>query len=234
MGKLSFDELIKDGLDEYVLSLIISNYDMEGRRIKNYKAADNIMLFEALEKDQLNKYVKPQLINTFKSLLNKNIIVSKVETTSNNVTLTIQNLNKSNKMRFRNLARMHPDNYFIEKDLIQITVDKESPDDEHYGPKFEDLVKTFTLQDVTSGYMNEEEFLMNVCNCEKVEGLKENADNTNVKIIFDENKQEKSFKEYLTEYKFEDLYVPKENRIYSSQYCLNAHNKYLKSKEEND
>ncbi len=227
MGKLSFDELIKEGLDEYVLSLIISNYDAESKRIKHYKAADKAMLFQALEYDELDKYVKTPLVSTFKSLLNNNISVSKVEANSNSVIVTLQSLDKKNKAKFRYLARKYPDNYFIEKDVIQLKVDRESETDEEYGEKLNSLTKNFVLQDITSGYMNEEEFLMNVCNCEKVEGLRENADNTNVKITFDENKQEKSFKEYLQEYRFEDLYIPSENRIYSNEYCLKAHQKYL-------
>jgi hypothetical protein len=230
MEKLSFDELIKDGLDEYVLSLIIANYDAEGRRVRYYKPADKVLLFEAYNNNQLDKYIKAPMVNAFKSLLDNNISVSKVETSNSSVTLTLHDLNKSNKMKFRYLVRQYPDNYILDNNVAQIKVKKNSSNDESYGEELDSLVKVFKLQDITSGYMDEEEFLMNICNCEKVEGLKENADNTNVKITFDENKKEKSFKEYLQEYKFEDLYIPSENRIYNSKYCLDAHQRYLDNK----
>ena len=72
---------------------------------------------------------------------------------------------------------------------------------------------------------------MNVCDCEKVEGMKENSENLNIKIVFDENKMEKTFEEYLKEKNFEHLYLKEEDRIYLDQYYLDAHKNYLKSKE---
>ncbi len=83
-----------------------------------------------------------------------------------------------------------------------------------------------------TGYMSKEEFLMKVCNCEKVIDLKENNSNE-AKIVFDETKVVKPFEEYLEEHNYQNLYVPEEERVYCTMESLNAHRQELEKNSEN-
>lgn len=75
---------------------------------------------------------------------------------------------------------------------------------------------------------------MRICNCEKVEGLREYKKHKkqDLRVVFDIKKMEKSFKEYLRETGYEDYYIPQEHRIYLSDYYFEAHQNYKKGKKE--
>ena len=76
---------------------------------------------------------------------------------------------------------------------------------------------------------------MKVCNCERVEGIKEHTKEWNAEFVFAPEKVEKTFNEYLKEYLYEDLFVPEEGRIYKDKFYLDAHKKYLNSiREKNE
>ncbi len=72
---------------------------------------------------------------------------------------------------------------------------------------------------------------MNICNCEKVEGLTEYK-KQDVQVVFDIKKMDKSFKEYLKDSGYEKFYIPEEHRIYLNEYYYNAHQNYMKYKIE--
>lgn len=67
---------------------------------------------------------------------------------------------------------------------------------------------------------------MTVCDCEKVEGLTERSGN-NAQIVFDIQKMDKPFRDYLKDSGYEQYYVQDEHRVYMNDFYFNAHKKYL-------
>ena len=91
------------------------------------------------------------------------------------------------------------------------------------------LTLDFKIQDIQRGYYNEKNFLMNVCNCERVDGLRE-TNSSNAQIVFDVQKMDKTFREYLKDTGYEQYYLQEEHRVYLNDYYYNAHQNYLNSK----
>lgn len=183
-------------------------------------------------KEGIEKHINELCIDTCQDLWKKNIYTKEIKIDENKIEIVLDKLNSENISIFGKRAEKNENKYILnENNDYTIQIQKANKTDGAIKSELKNSVKYFFIQDVETGFFNKKKFLMNVCDCEKVEGMKENSENLNIKIVFDENKMEKTFEEYLKEKNFEHLYLKEEDRIYLDQYYLDAHKNYLKSKE---
>lgn len=184
-------------------------------------------------KEGIEKHVNELCVGACEELWNKNIYTKNIKVDDEKIEITLEKLSDENEALFQKRAKKNPDKYGKNKDEnYTIKVEKKGRKTGTIKSELKNTVKYFFIQDVETGFLDKKNFLMNVCDCEKVEGMKENAEKLNLKIVFDEAKMEKTFEEYLKEKNYEHLYLKDEDRIYLDEYYLDAHKNYLKSKEE--
>lgn len=176
-------------------------------------------------------YIEPLCVSACEDLWKKNIYVLASINVNNDLYLILDKLSNENMEIFKSKYREDSDSYCanlgkgkyigvkVENYLEQKNVEKQ----------FKDLVSVFKMQDIQRGYLTEKTFLMNICNCEKVEGMSENK-RQDLQIVFDIEKMNKSFKEYLNDTGYSEFYVPEEHRIYLNEYYYNAHQNYINNK----
>lgn len=227
------DDILENGTREevvaflsYYIPLVSTDEDLQEKLQK----LNTIMK----PKNEQEEYRRLKCTTLRKNLENKNISVLDVQKSSKNVFLVLDKLDNNNSKIFKNKHKENPENYCVNlknPDYFALKI-KNVPTKttKELEEELCDLVSEFELQDIQRGYLNEKSFLMNVCNCEKVEGIRENAKN-DPKIVFDVNKMEKSFREYLKETGYENLYIQDEHRIYLNNYYYNCHQKYIKSQK---
>lgn len=180
------------------------------------------------------KYLDPICIKACKKMWEKNIYVLASIDINDDLYLILDRLDAENMRIFRNKYKENSENYFMNMGTGKYfgVVISDYAEIENCEAWFVDLVSDFKMQDIQRGYLTEKTFLMKICNCEKVEGLREykKHKNQDLRVVFDINKMEKSFKEYLKETGYENLYIPQEHRIYINDYYYEAHQNYKKSK----
>ncbi len=230
---MDFDDLLEFMDDPDVLSFFLSNSSFDDFKQDTYyqtkiKPLKTIPV-HVIVKNGIQNFIPMPFTETCKTLWSNNIYTQKFSMEDDVAYISLDNLSKDNKAIFDSLAESNPETYVNNDGELQIVVPKEDLSELDFSNKINSLVKDFVMQDVISGYMNKKEFLMNVCNCEKVEGLKEYTNSSDPKIIFDRDKVEKTFEEYLKDSNYEHLYIPSEQRIYKDNFYLEAHNKYLNS-----
>lgn len=224
MGKYEKEELIAF-LTSYV-PIAFSDTNTSIPKIKNKE------INELIAKGPEN-YIAPECIKACENLWSKNIYVLASVNIKGEMYLILDKLSPENMEIFKSKYRKKPENYCTNLGKEKyIAIKTLSSNNKEISEQLEELVSDFRLQDIQRGYFTEKTFLMNVCNCEKVEGLKEYK-NENVQIVFDIEKMERSFKEYLKDTGYENYYVPKEHRIYLNDYYYQAHQNYMNNKIEN-
>ena len=180
------------------------------------------------------KYLEPVCIKACQELWKKNIYVLASIDINEDLYLIFDKLDSENMRIFRNKYKENSENYFMNMGTGKHfgVVIEEYEKIENCEAWFVDLVSDFKMQDIQRGYLTEKTFLMKICNCEKVEGLKEYKKHKkqDLRVVFDINKMEKSFKEYLKETGYERFYIPQEHRIYINDYYYEAHQNYKKNK----
>lgn len=180
-------------------------------------------------------YVDPTCVSACDGLWEKNIYALASVNVNDDLYLVLDKLNTENTAIFRDKYKENPENYCLnfgnDKSLaIRIANYENEPDAEE---QLEELVKDFKMQDIQRGFLTEKTFLMDICDCEKVEGLKEYK-KQDVEVVFDVKKMNKTFKEYLKGTEYEDYYIPKEHRIYLNQFYYDAHQNYINNKVKVD
>lgn len=177
-------------------------------------------------------YVNKLCVKACNDLWKKNIYVIDSITFQNDLYLIFDKLDKNNELILKNKCLENSTNFYNNLGKSNYcgikVINFLNKKEEEVENEFYNLVLDFKLQDVQRGYFNEKTFLMNICNCEKVEGINENG-KSEPKIVFDVQKMEKSFQEYLQESGYDKFYIPQEHRIYLNDYYYNSHQNYLKN-----
>lgn len=234
---MNFEELLNTTTDVDILTTLILLLES-----LNDKSSKNDLKYNVKEKpiheiynEGIEKYIEAPCVNACKKLWDKNMFTKASVIDNNKISIVFDKLSKENENIFSKLVQEDNKHYCYSiknEPRIQIDFNNNAKENSVY---LENLVEPFKLQDVTSGYMEKEEFLMKVCNCERVEGIKEHTKEWNAEFVFAPEKVEKTFNEYLKEYLYEDLFVPEEGRIYKDKFYLDAHKKYLNSiREKNE
>lgn len=183
-------------------------------------------------KEGIEKHVNELCIDTCQDLWKKNIYTKEIKVDENKIEIILDKLNTENVSVFGKRAEKNENKYIVnENNDYTIQIQRTNKSDGAIKSELKNSIKYFFIQDVETGFLDKKKFLMNVCDCEKVEGMKENSKDLNIKIVFDEDKMEKTFEEYLKEKNYEHLYLKEEDRVYLDEYYLDAHKNYLKSKE---
>ncbi len=231
---MNFEELLNTTTDVDILTTLILSLES-----LNDKSSKNDLKYNVKEKpiheiynEGIEKYIEAPCVNACKKLWDKNMFTKASVIDNNKISIVFDKLSKENENIFSKLVQEDNKHYCYSiknEPRIQIDFNNNAKENSVY---LENLVEPFKLQDVTSGYMEKEEFLMKVCNCERVEGIKEHTKEWNAEFVFAPEKVEKTFNEYLKEYLYEDLFVPEEGRIYKNKFYLDAHKKYLNSIRE--
>lgn len=226
---MNFEELLNTTTDVDILTTLILSLES-----LNDKSSKNDLKYNVKEKpiheiynEGIEKYIEAPCVNACKKLWDKNMFTKASVIDNNKISIVFDKLSKENENIFSKLVQEDNKHYCYSiknEPRIQIDFNNNAKENSVY---LENLVEPFKLQDVTSGYMEKEEFLMKVCNCERVEGIKEHTKEWNAEFVFAPEKVEKTFNEYLKEYLYEDLFVPEEGRIYKDKFYLDAHKKYL-------
>ncbi len=187
---------------------------------------------ELVAKDTI-EHINPVCVKACKSLKSKNIYVLATVNMKKDLYLILDKLSKENMQIFKDKCKENSDIYCFnlgKEKYIGIKV-ANYLEKENIEAELEKMVEGFKMQDIQRGYLTEKTFLMNICNCEKVEGLTEYK-KQDVQVVFDIKKMDKSFKEYLKDSGYEKFYIPEEHRIYLNEYYYNAHQNYMKYKIE--
>lgn len=226
---MEINDILKDGnLDETVaflscyVPMLFSN--------SNIKPKVNMRKIDKLIDAGPENYLDSVCIKACKALWKKNIFALDSIKYHNDTYLIFDKLDEENNKIFNEKINENSQNYFQnlgKANYFGIRVNNcLSKTQEEIENEFYNLIADFKMQDVQRGFLNEKTFLMNICNCEKVEGIKEYTENA-PKIVFDEEKMEKSFKEYLIETGYDKFYIEDEHRIYLSDYYYKSHQNYL-------
>lgn len=231
---MNFEEILNTTTDVDILTALILSMDS-----LNDKSFEKDLKYKIKEKpiheicnEGIENYIEAPCVNACKKLWDKNMFTKESVIDNEKISIVFDKLSKENETIFSNLVKEDSKHYCYSlknEPRIQIDFNNNAKENSVY---LENLVEPFKLQDVTSGYMEKEEFLMKVCNCERVEGIKEHTKEWNAEFVFAPEKVEKTFNEYLKEYSYEDLFVPEEGRIYKDKFYLEAHKKYLNSIRE--
>lgn len=182
-----------------------SNVKSNFPKIKS-KEIDELIVKEPTE------YIDPVCVNACNNLRKKNIYVLASVNVENDLYLILDKLSYENMKIFKDKYKENSDIYCSnlgkEKYIgIKLSNYLKQKDIEK---QLENLVKDFKMQDIQRGYLTEKTFLMNICNCEKVEGLTEyKYKKQDLQVVFDIKKMDKSFKEYLKDSGYEKFYVPR-------------------------
>lgn len=213
----------------FLVSLLqVSNSDIH--KTSDFESKINLKnINEKIEKGP-KFYLDPICIEVAEKLQKKNIFTLATVKYHDYIYLILDKLDLENMKILKEKYKENPNNYFInfeKSNYSGIRVKKANDKTEkNISDEFLSYASDFKIQDIQRGYLNEKNFLMNICNCEKVEGLKElKADDA--KIVFDINKMDKSFRDYLNYSGYEQYYLQDEHRIYLNDFYFNAHKNYL-------
>lgn len=232
---MEIDNLLENDNSKDDLLAFLSYYvpmAFSDTKISNQDAKINFREMNELIMKGPEGYVEPLCVEACKDLWKKNIYVLASINTKGDLYLILDKLNADNTKVFKNKYKQNPDNYCLnigKGKYLGIKVEN-FEEKENVEQQFKDLVSDFEMQDIQRGYMTEKTFLMNVCNCEKVQGLTEYK-KQDLEVVFDVEKMDKSFKEYLKDSIYADFYVPKEHRIYLNEYYYQAHINYLNNRK---
>lgn len=234
---MNFEELLNTTTDVDILTTLILSLESLNDKSSKNDLKDNVKEkpIHEIYNEGIENYIEAPCVNACKKLWDKNMFTKASVIDNNKISILFDKLSKENENIFSKLVQEDNKHYCYSiknEPRIQIDFNNNAKENSVY---LENLVEPFKLQDVTSGYMEKEEFLMKVCNCERVEGIKEHTKEWDAEFVFAPEKVEKTFNEYLKEYLYEDLFVPEEGRIYKDKFYLDAHKKYLNSiREKNE
>jgi len=222
------DELFQDEELVDVLEFLIPElYDAKDAEETKAKIENKVQVHKNIFSLDASKAVDPICESACQKLWDNNIFTKGIVKSADSISIVLDKLSYKNQLEFELKAEEYPSKYVCENGTYRITVYRVNKTDSEIKDEFYNSVSMFRIQDVETGYISKDKFLMEVCDCEKVDGVREYAPNTDLTIDFDSNKMEKSFEDYLKEKNYENLYVPSENRIYLNKFYLDGHKKFL-------
>lgn len=233
-----FDDFDLDSLNDEDLETFLSFFvpvmyeDTQKEEEKmNTKIKKSIQVHKYI-KEGPDKFIDALCVDACNILWQKNIYTKGIIVDDNKVCIVLNNLNSKNELEFEIKSCYDTEKYRYINNNYQIYIDRKDKSDNQVKAELRDAVECFKMQDVEGGYLSKDEFLMKICDCGKVDGVKEYETPKNLEIDFDENKMEKTFEEYLKEKNYSHLYVESENRVYLDDYYLAGHKRFLKENQE--
>ena len=227
---MELDEILECTTDiDIVASLLTSYVSDDKKNEKDSKYRIKSKPIHTIYKEGIENYIQEPCILACKKSWDKNVFTKESIINEDGINIVYDKLSDENKRIFNNLVKKDNKHYCYSNNGDPIIKIKkyEKNNKREIEKELANLAEPFKIQDITTGYMTQKEFLMNICSCEKVDGIKEHTKDWEAKFVFDPEKVEKSFEEYLHEYSYERLYVPQEGRIYRDEFYLQAHNKFL-------
>lgn len=238
-----FDEKdlkVKDKVNSNAVASNINEPENIGKKALRLKSkSDNLVRksknvqVHKFIKDGLEKHVDPLCVKVCNKLFEKNIYLKDIVITDDKIKLVLDKLSKENKEIFAKSMEINPRKYTNTANNYVIEVLKCDKSGSNIKTELVKAARFLKMQDVQSNYMDKKRFLMSFCDCEKVEGHTESGYNKNIKILFDPNKMEKSFEEYLKDKNVDKLYSPDNEKIYMDEFYLNGHKNYLEYLKNN-
>ena len=187
----------------------------------------NRVLVHKIVKDGIETHINPICVKLYKKLLDKNIFIKDISVDNSRIRITFDKLSIENELIYNESCQIHPRKYKKIGSNYVLEIQRENKSDSVLKNELVKSMRFLKMQDVQIGFIDKKRFLMNFCDCEKVEGHTDLEYNKNIKIIFDESKMEKTFEDYLVDKKFDRLYSLDDNKVYLDEYYLNAHLRYL-------
>ena len=187
----------------------------------------NRVLVHKIVKDGIETHINPICVKLYKKLLDKNIFIKDISVDNSRIRITFDKLSIENELIYNESCQIHPRKYKKIGNNYVLEIQRENKSDSVLKNELVKSMRFLKMQDVQIGFIDKKRFLMNFCDCEKVEGHTDLEYNKNIKIIFDESKMEKTFEDYLVDKKFDRLYSLDDNKVYLDEYYLNAHLRYL-------
>ena len=230
---MDIESILDNGNKEEVtafLSYLIAILNPDNYQFNYTNKFINISKIDENIQNGPKSYLNPVCIEVAEKLIEKNIFVIHSFRFHNYMYLLLDKLSTENMKIFKNKYKENKLNYFLnfeKTDFFGIRINNcNIKTYKQISNEFIKFSSDFEMQDIQRGYLNEKNFLMNICNCEKVEGIKE-FKNSNAQIVFDVKKMDKSFREYLKDSGYEQYYLQDEHRVYLNDFYFNAHQKYL-------
>jgi hypothetical protein len=228
---LNFDEILDNTTDTGIIISLLSSYFSNADTNEEPKYIVKEKPIHIIYEEGLENYIEEPFVSVCKNSWRKNLFTKESVVEKKEFKIIYNSFDENNIKIFDELVEK--DNahytYSLEGDPVIRTKMEKNRSLKSISDELVILSAPLKLQDISIGYMDKEEFLMKVCSCEKVEGLKEHTKDWEAKFVYDPNKLEKTFEEYLKQYSYENLYIPQEERIYKDKFYLDAHIKYLKS-----
>ena len=235
--KISIDDYdtvnASNNIDKAEIKLGFAN-NVEQKKVIRLKAKPNTVinrrnkvLVHKIVKDGIETHINPICVKVYKKLLDRNIFVKDVFVNDSRIRITLDKLSLENELIYNESCQFHPLKYKKIGNNYVLEIQRENKSDSVLKNELVKSMRFLSMQDVQIGFIDKKRFLMNFCDCEKVEGHTDLEYNKNIKIIFDESKMEKSFEEYLVDKKLDRLYSTDNGKVYLDEYYLNAHLKYL-------
>lgn len=226
---MSIENILESGNIEDVVAFLtafIPTLDYNDYKKNNIESQLDFKSITERAYKKPNTYLDSVCVPAAEILRKKNIFVVGSVRAEVYTYLLFDKLNQENMKIFKDKYAQNNKNYFIDHgnlDLFGIRVQNGT---KKKTREFTRLVSDFKMQDIQRGFLTEKGFLMNVCDCEKVEGLKE-FKFAEPQIVFDVEKMDKSFREYLKDSGYEQYYVQDEHRVYMNDFYFKAHQNYL-------
>lgn len=228
---MNFDEILNATSDTDIINtfmLLLEEIENSKHEDKKNKVKVKSKPIHEIYKEGLENYIEEPFVKVCQEVWDKNIFTKESIKNDNEVKIVFDKLSDENSQIFKNLSNLDSEHYCYSAENDPVLKLKYNHEDNNtLSYELKKLASPLRLQDITSGYMSEKEFLMNICSCERVEGLKEHTKDWKAEFIFDPSKVEKNLEEYLKEYSYDSLFVPQEGRIYKDKFYLDAHQKFL-------
>lgn len=226
---MSIENIFESGnIDDVVAFLTAFIPTLDYNDYKNNSLESQIDLKQITERVQKKPatYLDPVCVSAAEILREKNIFVIASIRAKVYTYLFFDKLDQENMRIFKEKYAQNTKNYFIDTENLDYFGIRVQNSIKKKTREFTRLVSDFKMQDIQRGFFSEKNFLMNICDCEKVNGLKE-FKKSDAQIVFDIEKMNKSFREYLKESGYEQYYLQDEHRVYINDFYFKAHNKYL-------
>ena len=196
------------------------------------KKRKKVMVHKIVE-EGIENHVPSVCVKVYNKLLDKNIFVKNFVITDTKIRIVLDKLSEENKKVFDDSCIINPRKYIKIGNNNIVEIQKLNKSESTLKNELVKATRFLKMQDVQIGFVDKKKFLMHFCDCEKVEGHTDIEYNKNLKIMFDENKMEKSFEEYLADKRFDSLYSLDNKKIYLNEYYYNAHQRYLEFMNNN-
>lgn len=226
---MSIENILESGNEDEIVAFLtafIPTLDYNDYKKNNIEAQVNFKKITEKVLEKPAKFLDSTCVPAAESLRKKNIFVVDSIRADVYTYLLFDKLDQENMKIFKEKYANDSESYFIDHGNLDYFGVRVKNGTSKKTKAFLKLVSDFKMQDIQRGYLSEKNFLMTVCDCEKVEGLTERSGN-NAQIVFDIQKMDKPFRDYLKDSGYEQYYVQDEHRVYMNDFYFNAHKKYL-------